>query len=101
MDNQRLVTTYRWLDKYGQLRRISIFVGPDPQREVEAYAAADSDRDGDIDAVDAAPVLVARMDESGKFTRLQHEIATRYGLDTAAAWNNLFDLCRSAHGTRF
>jgi len=92
VDNPRLVTTYRWLDKYGQLRKVDIFVGAAPERKVEAYANSDG--------VAGDPVLVARLDEHGKFTRLQHSQAIAYGLDTAAAWNNLYDLCRSAHGER-
>jgi hypothetical protein len=89
VDNARLVTTYRWLDKYGQLRKVDIFVGPAPEREVEAFAAGED-----------PPVLVARLDDHGKFTRLERTEALAYGLDTAAAWNNLYDLCRSAHGHR-
>ncbi len=93
VDNAKLVTTYRWLDKYGQLRKVAIFLGPAPEREVEAYAIPVDDAEGE-------PVLVARLDERGKFTRLQRSEAIAYGLDTAAAWNNLYDLCRSAHGHR-
>jgi hypothetical protein len=90
MDNARLHTTYRWLDRFGQLRKIKIYVGPAPDRQVEAFA----DMDGDAED----PVLVARLDEHGKFSRLHRETAIQYGLDTAAAWNNLYDLCRNAHG---
>jgi hypothetical protein len=88
VENRKFVSTYRWLDRHGEYRRIDIFVGPAPTREVEAYA---NDPDGD-------PVLVARLDAHGKFSRLERSASIPYGLDTAAAWNNLYDLCRSAHG---
>jgi hypothetical protein len=84
MDNPTLVTTYR------QLRKVKIYRGVAPEREVEAYA--DTVGDGE------EPVLVGRLDVHGKFTRLNHTEAATYGLDTAAAWNNLYDLCRSAQG---
>jgi hypothetical protein len=88
VENRRFASTYRWLDRHGEYRKIDIFVDTAPTREVEAFAAGE----------EGEPVLVARLDAHGKFTRLARAESVQYGLDTAAAWNNLYDLCRSAHG---
>lgn len=90
MAETEYVSTYRWLDLFGRPRVVDIFVEDNETRRISAYAREDV---GD-------PVLVAVLDPDGKFLRLASAKAAMYGLDTAAAWNNLFDLCRAAQGHR-
>jgi len=83
------VSTYRWLDTFGRMRMVDIFRTDPVTREIRVYAIGEDD----------AQVLVAAVDADGKFTRLVHTETVKYGFDTAAAWNNLIDLCRMAHGS--
>lgn len=86
-EDARYISTYRWLDLYGRARSVDIYLDDEVDRRVRVYA---TDNDGNA-------VLVAAVDENGKFTRLVREQAVTYGLDTAAAWNNLIELCRFAN----
>ncbi len=86
---RKYVTTYRWLDSYGRPRSVDVFTEPTSSRRVWAYATG----------AGGNPVLVATMSADGKFARLTRDEAIGYGLDTAAAWNNLIELCRFAHST--
>lgn len=97
------VSTYRWLDLHGRPRSVDLLIDDPDTRRICAYAPPE-DRGPDDQGTDdrspddqgAEPVLVAVLDADGKFLRLAS--AASYGLDTAAAWNNLFDLCRAAQG---
>ena len=77
-----LVQAYRWLDTHGRPQRLSIYAEPVPDARVWAYAD-----DGE---------LVAAVTAEGKFMRRAGADVT-YGVDTAAAWNDLIELCRHAH----
>jgi len=88
MPEQEFVTSYRWLDSYGRLRTVDIFTEPTAERRVWAYSVDDGGK-----------VLVATVGADDKFARLVASEAVKYGLDTAAAWNNLIELCRFAHAT--
>ena len=73
---------YRWLDTHGQTRSLSIYAEPVPDARVWAYAAG-----GD---------LVAAVTSEGKFLR-RTVVARDCGMDTAASWNDLIEVCRHAH----
>jgi len=76
------VQAYRWLDTHGEVRCLSIYAEAVSDARVWAYAEG-----GD---------LVAAMTTEGKFMR-RAGADVAYGLDTAAAWNDLIEVCRHAH----
>jgi hypothetical protein len=88
-ENQEFVTTFRWLDRGGEPRVIEIYAEPTTDARVWAYA-----RDGEN------LVLVGAIRDDGKFYHLVRDKAVAYGLDTEAAWNDLFQVCWSAHKPR-
>ena len=64
------------------MRSLSIYAESVPDARVWAYADG-----GD---------LVAAVTAEGKFMR-RAGADEEYGLDTAAAWNDLIEMCRQAH----
>lgn len=88
MTDREFVMAYRWLDRHGQKRSVDILADADAQ--VWAYASKN----------DGTPVLIGFVDANGKFSRLAQAQAIEYGMDTAAAWNDLIELCRQAHLAR-
>ncbi len=81
------VTRFCWLDRGGVARTIEVYGERTPDAQVRAYVR---DEEGDLH-------LVAAIREDGIFYHLARERAERYGLDTEAAWNDLFGVCWSAH----
>jgi hypothetical protein len=85
-DSQEFVTTFRWLDRGGEPRAVEVYAEHSTDARVWAYA-----RDGE------RLILVGAIREDGQFYHLVRDKAVEYGLDTEAAWNDLFQICWSAH----
>jgi hypothetical protein len=86
-DEHAFYTTVRWLDRHGVNRSADVLTEPGPDARVWAYANND----------DGSRTLIGAMHSDGKFFRLSAANAGGYGMDTAAAWNNLIEVCRRAH----
>jgi hypothetical protein len=82
--------TFQWFDRFGHPRLVDVYADRGADARVWAYARGD----------DGTPVLVAGVGREGNFVRLVASRAVTYGLDTAAAWNDLFEICRKAHRAR-
>lgn len=80
-DAERHLGTYQWTDTYGRDRQLELVVVPG-KPGVRAYAAEGTGRR-----------LVAIMSPDGQFS-WDPERARAYGLDTAAARNDLVEILR-------
>lgn len=85
---ERLVRTYRWMDTFGAVRALDIYAEPTRDARVWVYTRAGDDRQ-----------LVAMVTPDGRFMR-HSALGRECGLDTAAAWNDLIEVCRHAHIAR-
>lgn len=90
-EDQEFVTTFKWLDRGGEPRTIEIYAEHKADARVWAYARDDF---GDLH-------LVGAIRDDGKFYHLVRDKARAYGLDTEAAWNDLFQMCWTAHMPRW
>jgi hypothetical protein len=83
----RFLTSYRWTDSYGRERSLDIFVESAADPRVWVYTPDEDDR-----------VLVALVSNDGTVSRSTPAL-TASGMDTAAAWNDLVEICRRARLT--
>lgn len=85
---ERFVRTYRWMDTFGVARALDIYAEPVRDARVWVYTHDSGDRR-----------LVAMVTADGRFIR-HSALGRECGLDTAAAWNDLIEVCRHAHIAR-
>ena len=83
---ERFVRTYRWMDTFGSPRALDIYA-EEATRDARVWVYLG---DGDTRR------LVAMITPEGRFLR-HSELGRECGLDTAAAWNDLIEICRHAH----
>lgn len=82
----RRIRWYGWLDRHGVTRHADIYVDDDdPDQRIRVYAPPEA----------GTRQLLATMTGNGRFYRMGDDHAHAYGLQTSAAWNDLYEVCRN------
>ena len=85
-DVEKSEDTYQWLDRHGTVHVAEIVAERIRDAQVWVYTTnADGER-----------TLIARVTDDGRFLR-RAGASNDFGLETTAAWNDLIEVCRSAH----